>query len=423
MSRRHIFLHIFAIVFLVCAGSVTSAADLESSSFIIRDLVISGGGGNGTSTSYEMLYSTDLVVTGTSSSASFEGRYGFLNFPVVTSPTLSVVAGDTQALLSWTPASASLGFTVSGYAVGIASVSGGPYTFTSVGTTLAHTQTGLTNGETYYFVIRVLDAFGDPITLSSEVSITLPDSGGGDDDETSQQSSSRSGGMHASFFGYAHPGGIVRVLKDGSLASEVSVNVDGEFSVRVNDLMIGSYLFTLYGVDPQGVRSGLLTLPISFTTGASFSSTRIFIPPTLSFDDESSSDALSLSGVTVPGASVAVVLTDGSRTVAVQNALSGTDGRYHVVFPQSVSGDGLALRSLASVGALQSPFGTALHMVNIHLAVYKGDFNNDNKVNLVDFSILAYWHGRTDVPKNLDLNGDAIISLTDFSILTFYWTG
>jgi hypothetical protein len=53
----------------------------------------------------------------------------------------------------------------------------------------------------------------------------------------------------------------------------------------------------------------------------------------------------------------------------------------------------------------------------------KGDFNNDCKVNIIDFSLLAYWHKRSGFPLKYDLNSDKKITIRDFSILAFYWTG
>lgn len=53
-----------------------------------------------------------------------------------------------------------------------------------------------------------------------------------------------------------------------------------------------------------------------------------------------------------------------------------------------------------------------------------GDINCDGKVNLIDFSIMAYWYKlRSAPPANVDLNGDGKIRLVDFSILAYHWTG
>ena len=75
-----------------------------------------------------------------------------------------------KSLVSWTVANGTLGWTVGGYNVGVATVSGGPYTFTSVGNVTRKTVTSLTDGTTYYFVVQALDALGNVITTSGEVS-------------------------------------------------------------------------------------------------------------------------------------------------------------------------------------------------------------------------------------------------------------
>jgi hypothetical protein len=53
----------------------------------------------------------------------------------------------------------------------------------------------------------------------------------------------------------------------------------------------------------------------------------------------------------------------------------------------------------------------------------RGDLNNDCKVNLIDFSMAAYWYKRANPPANIDLNKDGKVDLVDFSIMAFNWTG
>jgi hypothetical protein len=53
----------------------------------------------------------------------------------------------------------------------------------------------------------------------------------------------------------------------------------------------------------------------------------------------------------------------------------------------------------------------------------KGDSNGDGRVNLVDFSIAAYWYKRANPPASADLNGDGKVDLVDSSIMAFNWTG
>ena len=51
-----------------------------------------------------------------------------------------------------------------------------------------------------------------------------------------------------------------------------------------------------------------------------------------------------------------------------------------------------------------------------------GDLNGDCRVNLVDYSILAFWYKKNSPPANVDLNYDNKVDIIDFSILAHYWT-
>ena len=53
----------------------------------------------------------------------------------------------------------------------------------------------------------------------------------------------------------------------------------------------------------------------------------------------------------------------------------------------------------------------------------RGDANGDGRVNLVDFSVAAYWYKRANPPASVDLNGDRKVDLVDFSIMAFHWSG
>ena len=53
----------------------------------------------------------------------------------------------------------------------------------------------------------------------------------------------------------------------------------------------------------------------------------------------------------------------------------------------------------------------------------KFDLNTDKRIDIVDFSILAYWYGRSKPAASADLNHDGVVNLIDFSILAYHWTG
>src|SRR3989344_1205431 len=160
-------------------ASMARATDYTSLNFILRDPMMSSGGSvYATSASFQYVSSTaQRSAIGQGTSASFGENEGFLYYPFVSTPVATATPGDAEADLAWTAATSALGFTVTSYEAGIATASGGPYTFTNTGITLSNTFTTLTNGFDYYFVVQVLDAFGDVIATSAEVSAS-PTAGG-----------------------------------------------------------------------------------------------------------------------------------------------------------------------------------------------------------------------------------------------------
>ncbi len=85
----------------------------------------------------------------------------FDNFKLLISPpaapaSLTAVAGNRQAILNWTP---SLGATA--YNLKRANISGGSYTLVVTDPGLTFTNTGLSNGVMYYFVVSATNSFGE----------------------------------------------------------------------------------------------------------------------------------------------------------------------------------------------------------------------------------------------------------------------
>ena len=148
------------------------AGDLSSTNFIIRDPIIGTGGSYGTSTNFKLYGSGNTILSGTGSSTNFIGRYGFLYYPFVNIGTLSATQNILDADLVWPAAVGELGWNVSGYNTGISNVSGGPYTYTSVGLVTSYSYASLTPGQ-YCFVVQVLDAFSNVIGTTNEDCVTI----------------------------------------------------------------------------------------------------------------------------------------------------------------------------------------------------------------------------------------------------------
>jgi fibronectin type 3 domain-containing protein len=88
---------------------------------------------------------------------------------------LTATAGDREIFLDWDDNSLVTDPDLDGYDVYVSLSSGGPFDTkvnTSLVTTSAYTATNLTNGTTYYYVVKAVDIAGNPSTASSQASAT-----------------------------------------------------------------------------------------------------------------------------------------------------------------------------------------------------------------------------------------------------------
>jgi hypothetical protein len=427
------FLWLLGVVILVGQNSVF-AQEFSSTDFKSLDPVIVPAEYS-TSAGFKLWSTISEMSIGTSTSLSFGVNSGSLYFPFVSSPALSATAGSGQVSLSWTASDGYLGWTPSSYQVGQATVSGGPYTYSSMGNVLSNTVTGLTGGTTYYFVVVVEDAFGNDVATSSEVSATptaASTSGGGGGG--SSGSSSGSGGVN--FSGRAYPLSKVTILKDGQIVLSTIAGPDSNFNVTVGNLNTGNYNFSVYGEDSKGVRSSPFSFPIYITGGVTTNITGIFIAPTISVDKAQvkKGDNIAIFGQSVSGGEV--VININSENELFIKRPTDKNGVYFLNFDTSVLEIGdHQTRSKASINEETSYFsntvafkvGTQNMPIEVK-CVPKGDLNKDCRVNLVDFSIAAFWYlkpteGNFLTTESKELNGDGKVNLVDFSIMAYYWTG
>lgn len=163
---------LFLFICFLLLNNIVLAEDLTSTNFIIRDPIIGTGGSYGTSTNFKLYGSGNTAISGQGSSTNFIGRSGFLYFPFVDVGVLTAVQNGVDVDLSWTISTAGLGFNISGYKVGVSSVSGGPYSYTTLGLVTTYTYEDVAPGE-YCYVVETLDSFGNTIAKTNEDCITI----------------------------------------------------------------------------------------------------------------------------------------------------------------------------------------------------------------------------------------------------------
>jgi len=234
------------------------------------------------------------------------------------------------------------------------------------------------------------------------------------------------------FSGRAYPKSTVTLLKDAQIAATTIAGSDANFQISISGLAGGNYIFAVYSEDKDGRRSSLLTFPVSITSGVTTNVSGIFIAPTIAVDksEVKQGDNIAIFGQSVPKADITIQVSSEedffAKTVADVSGVYlynlGTEILdYGSHFTKSKAAKDGEISSFSR--AVSFLVGTKTVVVEPTKAPAKGDMNNDNRVNLVDFSIAAYWYKRPSPPANVDLNSDGKIDLVDFSIMAFYWTG
>ncbi len=438
--KKESFIKIFSyLLFFILSVSSVLASELTSTSFKIRDPVIGTGGGYSSSGSFTFFGAGNLNLSGFNSSTGFFGAYGFLYFPFLTSGVLATPSVTTTTInLSWTASTAGRGFNVSGYQVGKATVSGGPYTYTTVGNVVATSYTSQTVG-TYYFVFQTLDGLGVVAATSNEVSATVASS-------PPPPSSGSSGGApppyvapatSVTFSGRAYPSSTVTLLKDAQVATTTIAGSDATFTINLSGLSGGNYIFSIYSEDNKGSRSSLLTFPVSITIGVTTNIGGIFIAPTIAVDksEVKRGENIAIFGQSTPASEITISVNSEQEFFIKKS--SDKDGIYLLNFDTSVlEMGGHSTKSKTALNGAISSFskviafkvGTKTVYADNTVKILKSDLNADSRVNLVDFSIAAFWYKRPlsetfKLVEKEKLNGDGKVDLVDLSILAFYWTG
>ena len=235
----------------------------------------------------------------------------------------------------------------------------------------------------------------------------------------------------ASFSGRAYPNSSITLLKDAQVAATTIAGADASFQISLTSLTGGSYIFSLYSEDKRGLRSSLLTFPVSLTSGTITNVSGIFIAPTIEVDKSQvkRGDNLAIFGQSVSNGEVTISVNSDEEFFA--KIRTDSTGVYLYNFDTSPLADGQHFtKAKVALSQEVSSFSKAVGFLvgdktelKSQPSAKKGDINNDHRVNLIDFSIVAYWYKRSSPSATVDLNADGRVDIVDFSILAFNWTG
>jgi len=238
------------------------------------------------------------------------------------------------------------------------------------------------------------------------------------------------------FGGRAYPGSTVTLLKDAQVAASVIADNDAHFLISISGLAGGNYIFSIYSEDYLGIRSNLLTFPISVTQGATTDVSGIYIAPTIAVNKKSvrQGENIKIFGQTTPDSEVTISVNSHNELFVKTQA--DLDGIYLYNLDTSIlEKEQHFTRSKSAINGTISIFSKVVSFIVGDTTIFKesggcgkADLNCDGQVNLIDFSIGAFWYKRAlsveFAQKEIEsLNGDGKVDLVDFSIMAFHWTG
>jgi hypothetical protein len=238
--------------------------------------------------------------------------------------------------------------------------------------------------------------------------------------------------------GFAFPNAKLTLLKDGQVSTTLIANADGTFRILMNNLAFGNYQLSVYADDVLGNSSAPYTVNVAAFSSQPYQFDNIIIPPTIT-----SSGLISeigkpfyVSGYAPPGSTVTLEVPG---VAVLASALADNGGFYRIEGVYSLQPGIAALRTKASYNGISSPYSKPVQMLFYVAGTVPGlpgttppppaqygicvDYNRDRRVNLIDFSILLFWFGKSNPPATIDCNGDRAVDIKDFSILMYFWTG
>jgi hypothetical protein len=232
------------------------------------------------------------------------------------------------------------------------------------------------------------------------------------------------------FSGQAYPWAMVTLLSDGVEKTSVNADIGGSFSITIvedNSKTFGFY--TLYAKDPGGNKSLLINYPLVIASGMLTHLSGIKFAPTIVIDktEVKMGEYLTVTGYALPNKDLLVTVE--GKLQSNFNIASAADGTYKGILPMQglTRGDYSVYIKYSDDSRTSKHIRFVIGNANISSSELEknipGDCNADRVINLSDFSVLAFWYGRTEPPACVDTNKDSKIDLTDFSILAFWWTG
>jgi hypothetical protein len=233
--------------------------------------------------------------------------------------------------------------------------------------------------------------------------------------------------------GRSFPSGNITITQDGVIVKEEALSVLGDFNLLFDQLQRGTYNWGVLVRDQDGKKSATYVSTIYLVARTNNIIAPVYLSPTMSV--ASSSVALggdvTLKGYAIPLLPVQVIMSKqgdplNSKIVTGTTTANGNGSWTLVLSTAGLKKATYEIRSQTLLSTKEHSMLSPIAYVGVGQSANpnfgnRADLNKDNKVNLIDFSILLFnWKGSDETA---DINQDGTVSLIDFSIMLSAWTG
>ncbi len=238
------------------------------------------------------------------------------------------------------------------------------------------------------------------------------------------------------FTGRAYPESRVTLLKDAQIVAKTVSGADSNFEITLTNVTAGSYIFSVYSEDNKDNRSSLLTFPLTLSDGVIIKVTGIFLSPTIDVDklEVKKGEVVKIFGQSIPNSDITIIINSDEEIYGKTKTDKIGAYLYNLDTVEVDIGDHLAKSRTTleeEISSLSKTVGFKVGTKTVFKTTEKcprADLNADCRVNIIDFSIAAYWYNRPlsasfKLLEIEELNGDGKVDLIDFSIMAYYWTG
>lgn len=227
--------------------------------------------------------------------------------------------------------------------------------------------------------------------------------------------------------GKAYPSSSITILKDGQVSALTQADSGANFKVELTTLTAGTYTFGVWGEDLKGRKSIVFSFTTSVSSGTITTVSGIFLPPTIELEETTlrRGEMLNIMGQTAPASEITVSIHSPEEIIKKTQADEVGFWDYPLDTIELDEGTHTSRAKATSPEGLLSSYSQSLSF-NVGKPLVEGvcpnaDLNGNGRVNLVDFSILLYWWGKSNACADQNQNG--VVDLADFSVMMYWWTG